>query len=201
MKRSFLFMLFLVFLLSGAIAQKRLEGKVMDAGNIPLEGATISLQGKMGTTTDKNGRFSIDCSQSTLFTVSFIGYETQKINIKNCEEELIIAMVPANYYLNTVEITATSNQNKSLLYQPVSITKLTSIELKRGYGLFLDDAINGNIPGVSMQRRAVSSGQQFNIRGYGNGVRGTNGISSNFDGQGSKVYLNGIPLQMQKVLP
>jgi iron complex outermembrane receptor protein len=45
-----------------------------------------------------------------------------------------------------------------------------------------------------MNRRTVSGGQQFNIRGYGNGARGTRGISSNFDGQGYKVYLNGIPV-------
>ena len=96
--------------------------------------------------------------------------------------------------LNTVEITSTSNPNKTILYQPISIVKLNEIELKRGNGLFLDDAINGNIPGVLMQRRTVSAGQQFNIRGYGNGVRGTNGVNSNFDGQGTKVYLNGIPI-------
>ena len=96
--------------------------------------------------------------------------------------------------LDEVIITETSSQNKTLLFQPVSITKLNPVELKRGSGLFLDDAINANIPGVTMQRRAVSSGQQFNIRGYGNGVRGTNGLSSNFDTQGSKVYLNGIPI-------
>jgi iron complex outermembrane receptor protein len=45
-----------------------------------------------------------------------------------------------------------------------------------------------------MQRRTVSAGQQFNIRGYGNGVRGTNGTNSNFDTQGTKVYLNNIPV-------
>jgi iron complex outermembrane recepter protein len=45
-----------------------------------------------------------------------------------------------------------------------------------------------------MERRSISGGQQFNIRGYGNGARGTNGVSSNFDGQGYKVYLNGIPV-------
>ena len=96
--------------------------------------------------------------------------------------------------LNTVEVTATSNPNKSILSQPVSIVKLNKVELKRGTGLYLDDAINTNVPGVVMQRRTTSAGQQFNIRGYGNGIRGTNGISSNFDGQGSKVYLNGIPV-------
>ena len=59
---------------------------------------------------------------------------------------------------------------------------------------FLDDAINANVPGVTMNRRSVSGGQQFNIRGYGNGSRGARGVSSNFDGQGYKVYLNGIPV-------
>ena len=94
--------------------------------------------------------------------------------------------------LNEVEITATSATNKTMLQQPVSIVKLNPVELKRSAGLYLDDAINANVPGVFMQRRTVSAGQSFNIRGYGNGARGTNGVNSNFDGQGSKVYLNNI---------
>ena len=195
MKRIVLSVFILMLFSAEAMAQKRVAGKVVDAvNNIPLEGATISILGNGDVTTDKEGRFSFDCSKSTMISVSYIGYETYKANIKNCEVPLNIALVQTSHSLNDIEITATSNQNKSLLYQPASITKLTSTELKRGTGLFLDDAINSNIPGVTMQRRAVASGQQFNIRGYGNGVRGTNGISSNFDGQGSKVYLNGIPV-------
>jgi iron complex outermembrane receptor protein len=71
---------------------------------------------------------------------------------------------------------------------------LSPAELKRGTGIFIDEAINANVPGVTTNRRTVAAGQQFNIRGYGNGVRGTNGVNSNFDGQGYKVYLNGIPI-------
>lgn len=97
-------------------------------------------------------------------------------------------------YLKEVEVTATSNTNKTILSQPQSISKLGEKELNRNTGLFLDDAINTNVPGVNMQRRTVSAGQQFNIRGYGNGVRGTNGTNSNFDTQGTKVYLNNIPV-------
>ncbi len=96
--------------------------------------------------------------------------------------------------LNIVEIEDTLNPKKSELYKPASVVKLSEIELKRGTGLYLDDAINTNIPGVFMEKRTISAGQQFNIRGYGNGVRGTNGVNSNFDGQGSKIYLNGIPI-------
>ncbi len=96
--------------------------------------------------------------------------------------------------LNEIEVQAAEFQHKSSLTQPLSITKLSNLELKRSIGLYLDDAINVNVPGVYMVRRTVGAGQQFNIRGYGNGVRGTNGVNSNFDGQGYKVYLNGIPV-------
>ena len=96
--------------------------------------------------------------------------------------------------LEEIVITATSAKNKNVLNQPESITILKETELKRGTGLFFDDAINTNVTGVFMERRTVSAGQQFNIRGYGNGIRGTNGANSNFDTQGTKVYLNNIPV-------
>jgi iron complex outermembrane receptor protein len=186
----------ILFLISGLAthAQNSISGKVIDARtNIPLAGASISIPGNKIITTGLNGAFTISCSENVVITVSYIGYQTQKVKTA-CNEDITIAMSESVNTLENIEITATSNQNKSLLYQPVSITKLSETELKRGNGLFLDDAINGNVPGVTMNRRAVSSGQQFNIRGYGNGVRGTRGISSNFDGQGYKVYLNGIPV-------
>jgi iron complex outermembrane receptor protein len=177
-----------------SFAQKTVKGKVVDAANnSPLLGANISFNGGTAST-DKDGMFTVDCSKATVITVSFIGYETVKYSIKNCNDNINIALVSTSSNLDEVEITATSNQNKNLLYQPSSITKLSTAELKRSTGLFLDDAINTNVPGVSMNRRAVSSGQQINIRGYGNGARGTRGVSSNFDGQGYKVYLNGIPV-------
>lgn len=176
-------------------AQKTITGKIFDnKTNQPLQGATISYKNKGKIITGNDGSFNIDCSISTPVTVSFVGYQSYKFNIKNCDDQITIGLTPANGDLDNVEITATSNTNKSLLSQPASITKLSPVELKRGNGLFLDDAINGNVPGVTMNRRAVASGQQFNIRGYGNGARGTNGVNSNFDGQGYKVYLNGIPI-------
>ena len=193
MKRLSLLIAFMATAI-GIYAQQTVSGKVFDSySGAPLAGATISFAGG-GTTSDKEGQFTIECGKATRITISFVGYETYVRTIRNCAEELRIALKPAGHSLNEVEITATSNQNKLLLYQPASITKLNKTELKRGTGLFLDDAINANVPGVTMNRRTVSAGQQFNIRGYGNGVRGTNGVSSNFDGQGYKVYLNGIPI-------
>ena len=188
----------LIFLFGASIslyAQNDLKGRVIDAGTgDQLPGATILVAGKEAVTSDVNGFFAVPCSKKTRITISFIGYETVQQLIRDCDASLVVALTPATGSLSNVEITATATQNKSILYQPSSITKVSTLELQRGVGLFLDDAVNGNVPGVTMQRRAVSSGQQFNIRGYGNGINGTRGISSNFDIQGTKVYLNGIPI-------
>lgn len=192
--RRIILSIFLITLFSSAFAQKKLKGHVFDAANnTPLAGASVAFSGK-GVITDKDGAFSLDCSKTAVIKVSYVGYETYTTTVTNCDQELNIGLKASGQDLDEVEISVTSNQNKSLLYQPQSITKLGSTELRRGNGLFMDDAINSNVPGVTMQRRAVSSGQQFNIRGYGNGARGTRGVSSNFDGQGYKVYLNGIPV-------
>ncbi|MBC7389882.1 MAG: TonB-dependent receptor [Opitutaceae bacterium] len=190
-----IYLAFTAFLFSISLfAQTSLiKGKVFDvSNNHPLIGATVLTSKTTGTTTDHNGEFSFECTDSMGITVSYIGYKAQT-QISKCNE-ILIGLHPSDVHLEEVEITATSNSNKAILYQPESIVKLNEVELKRGTGLFLDDAINSNVPGVFMERRSVAAGQQFNIRGYGNGARGTNGVNSNFDGQGSKVYLNNIPI-------
>jgi len=175
--------------------QQTLKGKVVDAETGKgLAGATVSFGSNSGTTTDADGTFSIDCSKTKKITITFVGYEPYSITIKNCDAELKVSLQSTGRTLDNVEIISTASANKKLLYQPVSITKLTPVELKRGQGIFLQDVIETSVPGVIMNRRTVSGGQQFNIRGYGNGARGTNGVNSNFDGQGYKVYINGIPL-------
>lgn len=172
---------------------QQLSGKVIDAEtNAPLIGATIKNKSGI-TTTDNSGKFKISCVSNSALTVSYIGYVTSSPTVANCNQELVVKLAMADNKLGEVEITASSSKEKLLLTEPRSIVKLDSTELQRGNGLFLSDAINTNVPGVQMQQRTIAGGQSFNIRGYGNGL-GFRGASNNFDGQGSKVYLNGIPL-------
>jgi iron complex outermembrane recepter protein len=171
-----------------------LKGKLTDKSTgLPLVGASITTAAG-GTTTDKDGVFSMDCTGSINLVISYVGYETMKQSISDCSAELSISLNPSTQVLNEIEITATSNQNKLILSQPASIAKLGATEIKRGTGLFMDDVINANIPGVFMQRRTISAGQQFNIRGYGGGGPGNRGTNNNFDQLGVKAYLNGIPI-------
>lgn len=115
-----------------AMAQKTIKGKIFDKStNNPLSGATISFPGKGGTKTDANGVFTIECGKTNKITVSFIGYEPYTVDIKNCDEEINIAMTPTGMFMENVEI-FTSSEIKNQLYQPTSITKLTPAELKEG---------------------------------------------------------------------
>lgn len=179
--------------MSTVIAQDNIIIQVVDrSSKNPLPGATIIYNNK-AFTTDARGSCTPVCAPGSAISVSYVGYTGFFETVKSCSP-LVIELLPDVTFLQYVEVTATSAKNKELLYQANSISKLTLTELKRGQGIFFDDAIHTNVPGVQMNRRSVAGGQQFNIRGYGNGARGTRGVSSNFDGQGYKVYLNGIPV-------
>lgn len=193
MKKIYLSLLSILSL-SLVVHAQTLRGKVADESGRPLAEATVRINDQGVDTTDQGGSFTVNCQSGATVTVSFVGYETQSQVIKDCGVELSFRLTASAQLLNGVEITTTSIQNKSLLNQPASIAKLGEAEIKRGTGLFLDDAINANVPGVFMQRRTVSAGQQFIIRGYGAGGPGVRGPNSNFDSQGIKVYLNGIPI-------
>lgn len=174
--------------------QDKLSGKIYDAANnTPLVGAKIEMNGAEVSSTDASGNFTVPCSGNQTINISYIGFETTSINVKNCSEFLNIGLKTSVNALDEVQLSGTLDNNKKVLDKPLSVIHLEEKELKRGTGLYLDDAINANVPGVIMTRRGVSSGQQFNIRGYGNGV-GFKGATNNFDGQGYKVYYNNIPL-------
>jgi len=194
MKRIILNVLLSLTTITGAFGQINIKGKVLDVfTKKPLIGAVITI-GDSKNAIDKNGYFNYLCAGKENIKISFIGYETKIVSNKNCNNDIVVYLTPSVLTLDEVEVSNSTNNNKTLLYQPAAITNLNQTDLKRGTGLFFDDAIQTNVPGVQMARRSVGGGQQFNIRGYGNGVRGKNGASSNFDGQGSKIYLNGIPI-------
>ncbi len=193
MKKLLVFLLLLSTI--STFAQEVLKGKIIDKGtSAPLQGASIRYGQDAGTISDSNGEFAIPCTGPIEVTISFVGYQTLTRSVNDCNQQLSIELVASTSILDEVEITATSELNRSMLSQPTSISKIGTPEIKRATGLFLDDAINANIPGVFMQRRTVSGGQSFNIRGYGGGGPGVRGINSNFDQQGIKAYLNGIPI-------
>lgn len=190
MKQSFIITLFLFF--THSIFAQTITSTLIDPiAKLPVEGATITL-GKAKTISAKNGSFTIACTTAQSLLISSVGYLPKKITISQCSLPAVIELEQNHTQLDAIQLGTSAVRDA--LSIPAAVVHVGQTELKRGNGLFLDDAIQTNVTGVTMNRRSVGGGQQLNIRGYGNGTRGTRGTSSNFDGQGYKVYLNGIAL-------
>lgn len=161
------------------------SGTVFDTyTRTPLADVTVSVGDAAGAvTTGSDGRFQIACPGARPLVFRRLGYETYRLTVTNCAENLQVGLTAGTQNLNAVSVIAT--RDAPGIEQPQSISTLSRVELTRGTGLFLDDAIN-LVPGVRMERRTMAGGQRITIRGYGN--------RTNFDGSGYKAYLNGIPI-------
>lgn len=173
-------------------AQANIKGTITSAmDQSPIENAHIySLKHTGKAITDSSGNFTLPCQNGDSIRISAHGYVDKYISVARCDQHLNIVMMPFSAVLDEFRMIGFEISQEPM-FTKVDIKKA---DLNLGRGLYLYDAVNTKIPGVYMQRRTISGGQQFNIRGYGNGTRGTKGVSSNFDGQGYKVYLNGIPV-------
>ncbi len=181
--------LFLILFFPLANQAQNIYGSVKNAYSGEALSGVLIQSDETSSNSDHKGEFSISCSES--LKISLSGFESQLVNIQDCNEILSISLKPLPKELKSVEVRAAVDKPLHDINQAIS--SLKARELQRGKSLFLDEAINSNVPGVNMWRRTVSGGQQLNIRGYGNGL-GFRGASNNFNTQGSKVYLNGIPI-------
>lgn len=80
-----------------------IKGKVKDSFDV-LPGANIVLKGTgIGTQTDFDGNFSIKIpnkkAKSTILVISYLGYETQEIDVLSIKKPLIIEMKENNELL------------------------------------------------------------------------------------------------------
>ncbi|WP_172435814.1 TonB-dependent receptor [Sediminicola luteus] len=68
-------------ILEDALAfQERVSGTVKDENGVPLMGATVVEKGtNNGTTTDFDGRFSINVTQGATLEVSYVGYKKKEV--------------------------------------------------------------------------------------------------------------------------
>jgi len=104
MKASYLLILVLLFINFNSIAQEIeaqnisnksiLTGKIIDINGLPLIGAQISFISFKGiliqTTTDFNGKFSLELESETIIQISFIDFEPIELLVKPQTNIIII---------------------------------------------------------------------------------------------------------------
>lgn len=172
------------FLGTNIYAQHTIKGQVIDkATNEPLDIVTLYFpELETGTTTDQNGKFSLQLSKGTFrLIVSSIGYETKSLVISvPLEEPLAIALSESAIEMEEVIVSTPFHKLQSENVMKVEQKKIT--ELRANGALTLAEGIT-SIAGVE----SISTGNSI-------GKPVIRGLSSNR----VLVYTQGIRLENQQ---
>jgi iron complex outermembrane recepter protein len=133
-------------------AQTTIKGKIIDAvTKEPIHGASIHCSDPgctCGCTTSFSGEFIMNCQENcSHFSVSFIGYTTQKIVV--AEMAQIIALVPSSSMMNEVVISANRGESVKRSEAPIAINQITAKSIQENKPTTIDQVLN-KISGVNM---------------------------------------------------
>ena len=117
------FVLLLSLLITGVSAQTKallsVTGKVTDTSGTELAGVTVLHKDakSAGTITDAQGKFSISIPRGEYLVFSYIGFETQTVQV-NTDRQINIQLKESSTYLNEVVITSLNipREKKALGY-------------------------------------------------------------------------------------
>lgn len=88
------------------------KGRIVDATGEPVIGANVTVKGTTnGCVTDFDGNFTLSDAKGTL-VVSFIGYQTQEIEVKGNERNLQIILKEDTELLDEVVVVGFGTQKK-----------------------------------------------------------------------------------------
>jgi TonB-linked SusC/RagA family outer membrane protein len=163
-----------------------IKGQVSDTRGETLPGVSVKVKGtSIGTTTDLDGRFTINVSdKNSTLVFTYIGYVTQEQTVSD-RTTLNVKMEAANTALTEVVVTAfgLSRQKKALAY---SVTEVKGEEFTTSRENNIANAFSGKVAGVNVT--GMSSGPGGSSRVI---IRGNGSLSGN----NQPLYVvNGMPI-------
>ncbi len=191
------FLLLFVLLMSNitvALGQNRvLSGKVMDNLKEPLIGVSIQVAGTtMGTITSDDGTFQVNVpvGKVTTLHMSYVGYLTQKIEVKPGENNIIVYMQEDAIMLEEAVVVGYGTQKKVNLTG--AITTVGSEKLENRVSHSLTNMLQGSVPGLNVTTSSGVPGSSAAIN-----VRGVTSINSS----DPLVLIDGAVGDMSRVNP
>ena len=167
-----------------AMAQnKQVSGTVTDTKGAPVIGATVVVDGTtIGTSTDAEGKYTLDAPVDGILAVSSIGYSEQKVAI-NGKTLVNVVLAEAAHALDDVIVTAYGEAKREAFTGSAVMVKTEEIVKTQATNAI--DALNGKVPGL----------QIINASGQPGGSSPTviiRGISSIEAGKTPLIILDGM---------
>lgn len=163
----------------------QLKGVVKDAKGEPLIGVNVKVKGSgKGTITDVEGNFTIQVPKGEILEISYVGYETQFVNVKE-NTPLDIKLQEDNNVLNEVVVTALGikREEKALSYNVQQIKSEDLVTVKNAN--FMNSLV-GKVAGVTINASSAGIGGAARVV-----MRGPKSI--NYDNNALYV-IDGIPM-------
>src|SRR5688572_16667743 len=129
MKRLFLLSALMITLLSDAMAQREVTGRVTDSRDGSLvPSASVQIRGKEGgTTTNSDGRYRITAAAGEVLVISSINFVRQEVTVSGASHDVVLQF-DDQASLREVVITGYTVQNRR--EATASIAKISGAEVK-----------------------------------------------------------------------
>jgi iron complex outermembrane receptor protein len=154
----------MVFLLSITFSfAQNISGVISSENGDKLPGVGIVIKGTTkGTTSDKEGKFSIEARKSQTLIFSFIGYELQEVTVGD-QTSINVSLKEATASLEEVVVTA-ENRSVSAQRVPITMDLITGKNIqKQGVSDLLQ--LQAIAPSLNIVQNTIFN--QINLRGVG----------------------------------
>lgn len=150
-----------------------IQGKVVDENSKPIVGATVIAETGEGSITDDKGSFVLNLTKATTLEVSYLGFQTQIVEVSASNSNLVIKLVKDEMAVEDIVVIGYGTAKKKDLTG--SVTSFSSKDLEGvSSSASIQSALQGRIAGVSTQ---VSSGSS--TAGVSVIIRGQSSLSGN----------------------
>jgi len=159
------------------------KGVVKDFSGEPVIGASVLETGTTnGTITDIRGEFLLKVSSKGQLTISFIGYQSQSVNVAN-KTSFSIILKDDNKVLEEVVVVGYGTMKK--LDVSGSIVSTNSKVIQEVPSTNVAAALQGRLPGIEMSQTSTRPGATMQIR-----IRGERSLNASND---PLIVVDGIP--------
>ncbi|MEX0988059.1 MAG: SusC/RagA family TonB-linked outer membrane protein [Bacteroidales bacterium] len=152
MNKIFFFLFLIVLGTVNVIAQQGLiTGTVVDETGALMPGVNVTIAGKtIGTITNNDGKFALDgVSIGDFIVFSFIGMETQRIEVTNLGQVINVTLFNSTVGLDELVVVGYGEQKKESVVGAIGVAQGEELR-SSGNVSNLRDALTGVIPGMSV---------------------------------------------------
>ena len=184
----------IIFLLMTTTVFAQQSGMVVDQNNEPLPGASVVIKGTTtGTTTDFDGKFSINISQGDVLIVSYVGFSTNEVTFDGGDLTVVLNEGEA---LDEVLVTGNRSKPRTAIDSAVPIDNIRTESVLNVGEASIERALTFSIPSYNSQDQAISDAtagfSPADLRGLGPS-RTLVLINGKRVNQQAQAYLNRTP--------